>query len=654
MARQYPDALPTGYALQEYTIRRVLGQGGFGITYLAYDEGLAKEVAIKEYFPVEFAARRADDTVTPRSDADDDDYDWGLTRFQEEARTLVLFRHPAIVPVYRRFEENGTAYMVMEYQVGESLSELMKRHLDDFTEKDLMNIAEPVLDGLVEVHKAGYLHRDLKPGNIYIRRDGTPVLLDFGAARAAVGHKSRSLTSIVTPGYAPLEQYFAEGNQGPWTDIYAFAAMLYQCVCGKLPPEAPARVRKDTMVSAVEAAGSRFSGEFLSAIDKGLSINEEDRPQNVAAWLQLLKGRSTVEAERRPDETVALAGGGRQRASGLAATPASQAGHRQEPSFRQPPPQTPSDGRSGSGGRAQAGRIAVFALAGIMLAGAGAAGGWLVVGGSGNGSDGTNITDGIGGGGGGGGSGNGTGNGGGGGTDASLTPEQKRQRALEEARRKAQQEAERRRLAEEERKRKAEAERKQKAVDERKRKAEDERKRKAEAERKRKAEAERKRRAEAERKRKADAERKRKAEAERKRRQREEAERRRQEAEAKRRRKQREEEERRRRERELAARNRVVCPYLARGIRSATTTRRDCGMIAATYVQALTNGYAGVTRSWRNRKSGARGTITILRSIKRADGTFCRVFQQTVIYRGQYRRSTGTACLFGNRWRIVG
>ncbi len=341
MARQYPDALPTGYSLQEYTIRRVLGQGGFGITYLAFDEGLAKEVAIKEYFPAEFASRHSDDSVSPRSDADDEDYDWGLRRFQDEARTLVLFRHPAIVPVYRRFEENGTAYMVMEYQMGESLSELMKRHLDDFTESDLMNIAGPVLDGLAEVHKAGYMHRDIKPGNIYIRSDGSPVLLDFGAARAAVGRKSQSLTSIVTPGYAPLEQYFAEGNQGPWTDIYAFAALLYQCICGKLPPEAPARIRSDKMVSAVEVGEGRFSQTFLQAIDAGLTINEEDRPQTVAAWLGLLEGRP--EPPRRPDETVALIGT-RERKPPANDNAKAPIGVRQEPSFKQPAADRPKTG----------------------------------------------------------------------------------------------------------------------------------------------------------------------------------------------------------------------------------------------------------------------------------------------------------------------
>jgi hypothetical protein len=646
MARQYPDALPTGYSLQEYTVRRVLGQGGFGITYLAYDEGLAKEVAIKEYFPVEFASRHADDTVSPRSDADNDDYDWGLDRFQDEARTLVLFRHPAIVPVYRRFEENGTAYMVMEYQQGEALSELMKRHLDDFTESDLMNIAGPVLDGLAEVHKAGYMHRDLKPGNIYIRRDGSPVLLDFGAARAAVNHKSKSLTSIVTPGYAPLEQYFAEGNQGPWTDIYAFAALLYQCVCGKLPPEAPARVRNDKMVSAVEVGDGRFTEHFLKAIDAGLAINEEDRPQSVAAWHGLLIGQAP-ERKRRPDETVALVGG-------RAKTPApakpangkakAAVGVRQEPSFKQPALDRPG-GEATGGGRGGVARIAIFAVVGILLAGAGAAGGWLAVGG---GESGPVITDGTGNGNGNGvGNGNGNGNGGNG-TNTALTPEEKRQKALEEARRKAQEAARRKAQEEADRRRREETDRQRKA--------------RLEAERRQKArqEADRRRKAEAERKRQADADRKRKAELERQRRQREEAERKRREADAKRKareeaerkRKAREEAERKRRE--LAAKNTIVCPYLAARIRGVATTRRDCGLIAVTYRQALTNGYPGVTRGWRNRQSGARGTITILRSIKRPNGTFCRVFQQTVVFGGAYRRGTGTACLFGNQWRIVG
>jgi hypothetical protein len=296
MSEQHFNALPAGYQLQEYTLKSVLGHGGFGITYLAADNNLGKDVAIKEYLPTEFAVRRDDSQVQPRSTADNNDYEWGLDRFMKEAQTLGLFRHPNIVPVYRAFKANGTAYMVMEYQNGQSLAELFRKHRSDFTEEDLLGLTLPLLDGLAVVHKAGYLHRDLKPGNIFIREDGSPVLLDFGAARNAVGRKSKNLTSIVTPGYAPLEQYFADGNQGPWTDIYATASILYQAVAGRIPPEAPARVKRDPITPAVEAGRGRFSEAFLTGIDIGLRVEEEQRPQTVEQWRAMLLGQEVPEA----------------------------------------------------------------------------------------------------------------------------------------------------------------------------------------------------------------------------------------------------------------------------------------------------------------------------------------------------------------------
>ncbi|NJO38378.1 MAG: serine/threonine protein kinase [Rhizobiales bacterium] len=277
-------ALPPSTRLYDYEIVRVLGQGGFGITYLAADNNLGKDVAIKEYLPTEFAVRRDDSQVQPRSTADNNDYEWGLDRFMKEAQTLGLFRHPNIVPVYRAFKENGTAYMVMEYQQGQSLAELFRKHRSDFTEEDLLGLTLPLLDGLAVVHKAGYLHRDLKPGNIFIRADGSPVLLDFGAARNAVGRKSKNLTSIVTPGYAPLEQYFADGNQGPWTDIYALGATLYHAITGKRPPDAPSRIVSDEYVKASDAALSSYRSSFLGAIDKALRLEVGERPQSIAEW----------------------------------------------------------------------------------------------------------------------------------------------------------------------------------------------------------------------------------------------------------------------------------------------------------------------------------------------------------------------------------
>lgn len=289
---EHYNALPAGYQLHEYRLDRVLGVGGFGITYLGWDSHLEKEVAIKEYLPSEFAVRTGEFTVQPKSSTDMEDYTWGLNRFLQEAQTLARFRHHSIVQVYRFFEAHGTAYMVMDYENGSSLSAIMKRPDAVFDEDALRALLVPLLAGLEEVHRANVLHRDIKPGNIFIRADGSPVLLDFGAARDAVGRKSKSLTSIVTPGYAPLEQYFGDGNQGPWTDIYAMGAILYQAITGKVPPEAPGRVKRDPYVPAVEAGAGRYGEGFLKAVDWALEVEEEERPQTVAQWRAAILGQA--------------------------------------------------------------------------------------------------------------------------------------------------------------------------------------------------------------------------------------------------------------------------------------------------------------------------------------------------------------------------
>ena len=193
MSDDHALALPKGFILKEYQIERVLGHGGFGITYLAAETNLKRHVAIKEYLPVEFAVRDSDTTVKPRSSADKEDYEWGLERFVQEAGTLAVFRHPAIVSVFRYFEDHGTAYMVMEYEEGESFAVAMRERRGKFTEEELRFLLMPLLEGLAVVHKSGYLHRDIKPGNIYIRTDGSPVLST--SARPATPSATRARTS---------------------------------------------------------------------------------------------------------------------------------------------------------------------------------------------------------------------------------------------------------------------------------------------------------------------------------------------------------------------------------------------------------------------------------------------------------------------------
>lgn len=290
------NALPEGYKLHWYEIHAILGRGGFGITYLALDTNLNHEVAIKEFLPTDLAMRASDSSIHPISDDHTDTFGWGLNRFITEAQTLAQFRHPNIVLVHSVFEANGTAYMVMEYEKGESLEEAYKLHRLT-TEEELIGILYPLMHGLQRIHESGFVHRDIKPKNIYLRDDGRPVLLDFGSARQALGVETRTLTTLVSPGYAPFEQYNAtreSDKQGPWTDIYALGATIYRGLSGKSPVDALARANaklegsKDILEPAVELGKDKFSHQFLEAIDRSLRFAPEERPQSIAEWFELL------------------------------------------------------------------------------------------------------------------------------------------------------------------------------------------------------------------------------------------------------------------------------------------------------------------------------------------------------------------------------
>jgi serine/threonine protein kinase len=279
--------LATGTRIDCYEIGRVLGVGGFGITYQGYDHTLSCDVAIKEYLPSGVALRTGDGiTVVPKSDQDQDFYTYGLDRFLEEARILAKFREHSIVRVTRFLEGNGTAYLVMDYEQGQPLNAYLKAN-GALSEGNILSIIAPLLAGLQEVHAKGYLHRDIKPSNIYLRRDGTPVLLDFGAARQSMGSHTQAVTSMVTPGYAPIEQYNTTGKQGPWTDFYGLGATLYRCVSGSSPVGAPDRIMAlqagdpDPLKAATEIGKGRYSDQLLEITDWMLRPNIADRPQNV-------------------------------------------------------------------------------------------------------------------------------------------------------------------------------------------------------------------------------------------------------------------------------------------------------------------------------------------------------------------------------------
>lgn len=312
--QRHQHALPNGYLFEGYRIEGILGAGSFGVTYKAREVAIDRAVAIKEYLPSGIATRDTEDSsVRPISSADAEEFEWGLDRFQKEAAVLVTFRHPNIVPVFRFFEANSTAYMVMEYQDGRSLAQILHSG-KKYSEQEIYDIIDPLIEGLERVHANNFLHRDIKPGNIYVRHDGSPVLIDFGAARQAMGQRSQNLTRIFTPGYAPHEQYETASNQGPWTDIYAIGAVMYVMVADQPPVDAPtrlsaqARKQPDPMTPAAEAARPGFSASLLATIDRSLAVMEDDRPQSIAEFRGLLLGREGEEVASGKIPATLIAG----------------------------------------------------------------------------------------------------------------------------------------------------------------------------------------------------------------------------------------------------------------------------------------------------------------------------------------------------------
>jgi len=300
------DSLRPGCTIGEHRIEAVLGRGSFGITYLATDTALQRRVAIKEYFPAEIAMRSGERRVRAASSSDEAAFHWGRQRFLEEARTVAALEHPSLVRVHAICEVNDTAYIIMRYERGGSLQEELAQR-GTLPEATLMVLVPPLLDGLEIVHRAGFVHRDVKPGNILIRHDGSPVLLDFGSARQAVRQATQNLTAIVSPGYAPFEQYSRDGlRQGPWCDIYSFAATLYRCVTGASPSDTLERSQQllaggsDRLTPAIEAARGQYSRALLEAIDRGLAFHIEERPQSVAQWRPCFPTANRIAAGAAP------------------------------------------------------------------------------------------------------------------------------------------------------------------------------------------------------------------------------------------------------------------------------------------------------------------------------------------------------------------
>ena len=295
-------ALPPRAVLDgKYEIGKVLGKGGFGITYAAVDRNLNIPVAIKEFLPAQVAGRGTDQsTVQPHGGGEQEVFEHGLKAFLSEARTLAQFDHANIVSVKAFFEENGTGYLVMPFYEGETLDERLDAHEGPLPEDAALKLLEPVMNGLEAVHSRNILHRDIKPQNVYLTDTGQTVLLDFGAARIAFGQESQSLSAVLTPGYAPFEQYSRRGHQGTWTDVYATAAVLYRMLTGSKPPEATDRLAGEPL-PPVHLRNPSVSPTVSAAVTAALGVQPKDRPQTIHAFRESLSD-GTVVASPPPDD----------------------------------------------------------------------------------------------------------------------------------------------------------------------------------------------------------------------------------------------------------------------------------------------------------------------------------------------------------------
>jgi len=301
----FPTALHPGTVLSKYTVGRVLGRpGGFGITYLAYDPLLERRLALKELMPRDLVARKADgETLHVHTRSDEELFRYTLESFLNEARLIARHGHPNMVRVLDYFEANGTAYFAMEYYEGETLTEYVQRRGGRVPAGEAVALVRPVMEALHYLHTRPepVLHRDVKPANVYLARGNTPILLDFGAARVAMGQQSRSLSAVLSPGFAPYEQYSTRGNQGPWTDVYGCAATLYFLVTGKAPPEASERI-EDPRIDPPHLLVPEVDAGLSAAIVEGLGFRPDDRPRSMEDFIALLDeasaGRDSLAAAR--------------------------------------------------------------------------------------------------------------------------------------------------------------------------------------------------------------------------------------------------------------------------------------------------------------------------------------------------------------------
>jgi serine/threonine protein kinase len=289
MPTQANQPLADGYQLQNYRIRKVLSCGGFSIVYLAQDENDVP-VAIKEYLPSSLALRRGGDVLPAIAEENLATFRYGMKCFFEEGKSLAGLSHNNVVRVLNFFRANETAYLVMRYERGRTLQEHIEHTRGGIKEGFIRRVFTLLLNGLREVHTNKLLHLDIKPANIYIRNDGSPVLIDFGAARQTLTEEAPRLSPMYTPGFASPEHYRKRELLGPWSDIYSVGATLYCCLAQGAPPAADQRLGKDKYVSAGKLWGGKYSDQLLQTIDWCLRLDHLRRPQSVFALQKVLMG----------------------------------------------------------------------------------------------------------------------------------------------------------------------------------------------------------------------------------------------------------------------------------------------------------------------------------------------------------------------------
>ncbi|MCG6966896.1 MAG: serine/threonine protein kinase [Chromatiaceae bacterium] len=293
MSARPRDSLPIGTVLDCYRITKLIGSGGFSLIYLAEDEDNHDEVAIKEYLPKRFGTRQNGLAVAVLQEDKYESFQRGRRLFYQEARVLTTLRHPNIVHVRNCFLANNTAYLVMNYEPGKNLGRYIKKRQGGLSTNFLMTVFPPLLDALALIHSRQHLHLDIKPSNIHLRPGGNPLLLDFGAVYHLddIGGKK---AQVVTPGFSPIEQYYASARVGPYTDVYAVGATMRACIEGKPPPSAVERHAHDALVPAIDAFGRRYPREILESVDWAMRIDAAQRPQSADALRDALLGRIQI------------------------------------------------------------------------------------------------------------------------------------------------------------------------------------------------------------------------------------------------------------------------------------------------------------------------------------------------------------------------